>query len=80
MALAPAKSAWQRTNVGRLPGLGCLQRPCQRAPKDWPSHLPSKEFRIFSQNGEDGIIAEIFNRIGTTNQFYVEASAAVACA
>jgi hypothetical protein len=30
------------------------------------------EYRVHSQNGEDGIIAEIFNRIGTTNKFFVE--------
>lgn len=27
---------------------------------------------VFSQNGEDGIIHEIFNRIGVTNKFFVE--------
>ncbi len=27
---------------------------------------------VFTQNGEDGIIEEIFNRIGTTNKFFVE--------
>jgi len=30
------------------------------------------EFNIFSQNGEDGIIEEIFNRIGTKDKFFVE--------
>lgn len=30
------------------------------------------EHQGFSQNGEDGIINEIFNRIGTTNKFFVE--------
>ena len=29
-------------------------------------------YRVFSQNDEDGIINEIFNRIGTTNKFFVE--------
>ena len=28
--------------------------------------------QVFSQNGEDGIIAEIFNRIGTTDKVFVE--------
>lgn len=30
------------------------------------------ELRAFSQNGEDGVLVEIFNRIGVTNQFFVE--------
>jgi len=27
---------------------------------------------VFSQNGEDGIIQEIFNRIGVTNKYFIE--------
>lgn len=34
--------------------------------------LPHFEQKVFSQNGEDGIIEEIFRRIGTTNRFFVE--------
>lgn len=30
------------------------------------------EFQAFSQCGQDGIISEIFRRIGTTNRFFVE--------
>jgi hypothetical protein len=30
------------------------------------------ELRAFSQNGEDGVLLEIFNRIGVTNRFFVE--------
>lgn len=30
------------------------------------------EKKIHSQNGEDGIIEELFSRIGTTNKFFVE--------
>jgi hypothetical protein len=37
-----------------------------------PLDLRNFEKKIFSQNGEDGIIEEIFNRIGTTNKYFVE--------
>ena len=39
---------------------------------DSPKKLNRYEFNVFSQAGEDGIISEIFNRIGTTNKFFVE--------
>ena len=39
---------------------------------DNPKKLNRYEFKVFSQAGEDGIISEIFNRIGTTNKFFVE--------
>lgn len=29
-------------------------------------------FKVYSQNDEDGILHEIFNRIGTTNKFFIE--------
>ena len=42
-----------------------------------PKYLNSKrlnkaEYQVFSQNGEDGIINEIFNRIGPTNKYFIE--------
>ena len=37
-----------------------------------PKSLIGHEAQLFSQNGEDGVIAEIFRRIGTTNQIFVE--------
>jgi hypothetical protein len=42
-----------------------------------PEHRDSKklsryEYKVWSQNGEDGIIAEIFRRIGATNRYFVE--------
>jgi hypothetical protein len=37
-----------------------------------PDKLNRFEFQAFSQFGEDGIIAEIFKRIGTTNKYFVE--------
>jgi hypothetical protein len=41
-----------------------------------PGKLNRYEYRVFSQSGEDGLIAEIFRRIGTTNRFAVEFGAA----
>ncbi|MES2107451.1 MAG: hypothetical protein V4577_01805 [Bacteroidota bacterium] len=35
-------------------------------------HFKTKEKNITSQFGEDGVIQEIFNRIGTTNKFCIE--------
>jgi hypothetical protein len=37
-----------------------------------PDKLNRFEFQAFSQFGEDGLIAEIFKRIGTTNRYFVE--------
>lgn len=34
--------------------------------------LNKAEYQVFSQNGEDGIIQEIFNRIGHTNKYFIE--------
>lgn len=34
--------------------------------------LNQSEFRVFSQSGQDGMIEEIFRRIGTNNQVFVE--------
>jgi len=36
------------------------------------NELSKYEKKVFSQNGEDGIIEEIFNRIGVTNKYFVE--------
>lgn len=38
-------------------------------------HLNRYEYKVFSQFGEDGIIAEIFKRIGVTNRYFVEIGA-----
>ena len=37
-----------------------------------PLHLDRFGFKVYSQNDEDGIIQEIFRRIGTTNKTFVE--------
>lgn len=37
-----------------------------------PRKLTRYEYQAFSQYGEDGILEEIFNRIGETNRYFVE--------
>lgn len=37
-----------------------------------PAPLTSRELRAFSQNGEDGVLAEVFRRIGVTGGGFVE--------
>ena len=37
-----------------------------------PKRLTRHGYKVYSQNDEDGIIAEIFSRIGTTNRIFVE--------
>lgn len=36
------------------------------------ANINSFELRVYSQNGEDGIIKIIFHKIGTTNKYFVE--------
>lgn len=48
-------------------------RDLQALPKyDDPKRLTRHESQVFSQGGEDGIIQEIFRRIGTTNKRFCE--------
>jgi len=37
-----------------------------------PKRLVRHGYKVYSQNDEDGIIAEIFRRLGTTNRIFVE--------
>ena len=47
---------------------GLLAQPRYSEPK----RLHRFEHQVFSQNGEDGVISEIFRRIGVTDSFFVE--------
>lgn len=38
----------------------------------WPTILALAERKVYSQNGEDGVIAAIFGLLGVTNRFFVE--------
>ncbi len=42
---------------------------------DIEKELSKHEFKIFSQNGEDGILFYIFDNLGTTNRYFVEIGA-----
>ena len=42
---------------------------------DYDDKLNRYEFDVYSQSGEDGIIKEIFRRIGTENEFFIEIGA-----
>jgi len=43
-----------------------------RAAGHEPPDLTAYELRVFSQNGEDGVIAELLRRCGVGNKFFVE--------
>lgn len=47
------------------------QRGTERRLND-PDYLEGYNYKVYSQNGEDGIIAEIFRRIGTGSKRFVE--------
>jgi hypothetical protein len=47
------------------------QEPSAR-PTRLPGDLRAHEYRLFSQNGEDGIIQEVIRRIGEQTRFFVE--------
>jgi hypothetical protein len=49
-----------------------LQGLLRCEPYNAPKRLERHGFRAFSQNDEDGILQEIFRRIGTTNRTFVE--------
>jgi hypothetical protein len=66
-------ASWQTIQVTELQIDNYLLENLHKNPKyDNPRKLNRYEFKVFSQAGEDGIISEIFNRIGTTNKFFVE--------
>src|ERR1039458_2203663 len=46
----------------------------QKPPYDDPRRLTRFGYKVFSQSDEDGIIAEIFRRIGVDNQVFFERS------
>lgn len=56
---------------GRIDGGLCWDTMTRQRMKD-PKALESYGFKVYSQNDEDGILQEIFRRIGTTDCRFVE--------
>lgn len=54
-----------------------IQRQLQQSPENTTANLFKYEHKVFSQNGEDGIIQHIFDEIGTTNKVAVEIGVSV---
>ena len=82
-ALRNAVSKMTNANLSHEAGVGVSSRPERRAFYQSLSTLSSRygyhhsslaaaEAQVFSQNGEDGVIAEILDRIGVQEQFFVE--------
>lgn len=65
--------AKQVDNLGKIATDDYIQRRLMEHPKYAdPKKLGRYSFQVHSQNYEDGIISEIFNRIGTTSKTFVE--------
>ncbi len=71
LPLAARFSAGKRARIDTYTKIHMRDNPVYADPK----RLNRFEFQVYSQSGEDGIIAEIFKRIGTTNRFFVECGA-----
>ena len=48
------------------------QYPSIAACQDGRPEVNGSEFKVYSQNGEDGILLQIFSRVGVTNRKFVE--------
>lgn len=63
------------THLLRLQQEAFIVRLLQEDRYQDPKHLARFEHQVFSQNGEDGILAEIFRRIGTADKTFLEVAA-----
>jgi hypothetical protein len=68
--LINARWLWTNAQIATLQDYRnqLLQQPRYQDEK----RLNRYEYQVFSQNGEDGIIAEIFRRIGEESRFFIE--------
>lgn len=62
---------WSAKFEGTITGGLCWEYLTQKRLRD-PRALERFGYKVYSQNDEDGILQEIFRRIGTTNRVFVE--------
>ncbi|MBS0659697.1 MAG: hypothetical protein JSR82_15765 [Verrucomicrobia bacterium] len=68
-----SEAIWLEARAARLAGNAMLVQELLRQPKHArPEGLARFEHQVFSQGGEDGVLQEIFRRIGTSNRHFVE--------
>jgi hypothetical protein len=67
------KAQYRNQEQDKLNASALLQkRYADQLPADQKSKFKREEVRVYSQNGEDGILLYIFSKIGTTNRTTVE--------
>lgn len=54
------------------PATAAQPTPASRPASDGPLDLTDFELKVHSQNGEDGVIAELIDRVGAPGRFFVE--------
>ncbi len=63
---------WAQSHLVRETMADYEERLLQSPRYDDPRNLNRFEYQVFSQFGEDGMLAEIFRRVGTTNRKFLE--------
>jgi hypothetical protein len=72
LADATSNTPAPSTSAVAKPGVDAVALVKAASKLSWIRTIRFHERKIFSQNGEDGVIEVIFDTIGTTDKFYVE--------
>ena len=70
--LEPLRAEIARISISMSEFMHNDQKYENRKKIDDPLYLDKFGYKVYSQNDEDGIIQEIFKRIGTTNKIFIE--------
>jgi len=73
-AAARAHASWTWAHAARVAAdrLNALIAAPPRPPAAYEDDLNAYEYKIFSQNGEDGMLVELFSRLRVVDPFFVE--------